>query len=98
MRHAIDVTHIETTLATRPTKGEVRRANAGFGELFGHEKQPSSLRPADGVVTPPLRSRFHRRRRLLPSFDLLRCFPSNTDRQSSLGDLPMSSYVEVTPN
>jgi len=43
VRYAIGITHVETTLATRPTKGEVGRANAGFGELFGHGEQPSSL-------------------------------------------------------
>ena len=42
MRYAVGITHVETTLATRPTKGEVGRANAGFGELFGHGEQPSS--------------------------------------------------------
>ena len=31
------------------------------------------------------------RRRLLRVSDLLRCFPSNTDRQSFVRDLPMSS-------
>ena len=42
VRHAIGITHVETTLATRPTKGEVGRANAGFGELFEHGEQPSA--------------------------------------------------------
>ena len=32
-----------------------------------------------------------RRGRDLPTFDLLRCFPSSTDRQSFVRDLPMSS-------
>ena len=44
------------------------------------------------VTLPRLRS-LHplRRGRHLPTFDPLRCFPSNTDRQSFPGDLPMSS-------
>jgi hypothetical protein len=43
VRHAIGITHVETTLATRPAEGEVGRTNACFGELFGHGDQPSSL-------------------------------------------------------
>jgi hypothetical protein len=41
VRYAIGITHVETTLATRPAKGEVGRANAGFSEQFGHGDQPS---------------------------------------------------------
>ena len=33
---------------------------------------------------------------LLLLFDLLRCFPSNTDRQSFLRDLPMNSCFVIS--
>ena len=44
------------------------------------------------ATLPRLRSLHPLRQGLrLPTFDLLRCFPSNTDRQSFVRDLPMSS-------
>ena len=43
-----------------------------------------------------LRSLPLRRGRLLLFFDLPRCFPSSTDRQSFVRDLPMSSYGDHT--
>ena len=48
---------------------------------------PASKRPNRAIATLP---RLRRGRHLLV-FDLLRCFPSSTDRQSFVRDLPMSS-------
>ncbi len=49
---------------------------------------PPSTRLNSAITTLP---RLRRGRRLLQVSDLLRCFPSNTDHQSFVRDLPMSS-------
>ena len=54
---------------------------------------PMKMRTATtSGFTPRLRGLPHR----YLVFDLLRCFPSSTDRQSFPGDLPMSSYGKYT--
>ena len=86
-------------MGTPHAGGSIGSAVVEVVEVSGVAMMPPQLDTERARIAPPnadlnlamatlprLRQEF-----LLLLFDLLRCFPSNTDRQSFVRDLPMSS-------